>query len=95
MNITHNSPLLFFLTQLRSEEYDVTLLEAGPSVGGLVAGWKTQGEGRQGEEAAAEGGDGAMSRSGHDDGQDERSITLFHPKDGRINRVCGKEDHRN
>lgn len=27
----------------RSEEYDVTLLEAGPSVGGLVAGWKTQG----------------------------------------------------
>jgi len=33
----------------------VTLLEAGPSVGGLVAGWKTQGKDMEEEaEAAAE-----------------------------------------
>ena len=39
----------------RSDEYDVTLLEAGPSVGGLVAGWKTQGKDMEEEaEAAAE-----------------------------------------
>ncbi len=80
--------LIFSWHKLRSDEYDVTLLEAGPSVGGLVAGWKTQGKEKQGE-----GGDETMKAGGGEVRQDDRLIDFFQAKDRRIHFFHVKEDH--